>query len=122
MTAEQAPGIPWHDHEWFEQTTIGATERTFFCAFDPIYRRESGMSPRIPGSTTRCPAVKTGPIPEPLLDGLRVSDVSGNFLRYAENGSLRLPGGQVELADRTPEDCRVEYIRGGKILAVGYLD
>ena len=51
MTTEQAPGIPWHDHEWVEASVIGEDQRYFVC-----------MSQEVP----LCPAEKTEPYPEPV--------------------------------------------------------
>jgi len=62
MTTEQAPGIPWHDHEWANVTRMGDTQQHFICCFDPVARV---IDARIPGSPRRCPAEKFEPIPEP---------------------------------------------------------
>lgn len=51
MTTEQAPGIPWHDHEWVEATSLGDAERYFVCAYG--------------GLNIGCPAQKFEPIPLP---------------------------------------------------------
>lgn len=116
MTAEQAPGIPWHDHDWVDVTRMGEKQRHYMCAFDPRYEAR-GI--RVPASSTRCPAERWEPYPEVLLDGLRVYDCAGNFLRYASGGSVLLPQGTARLDDETPEDCRVEVIQQGIVVAVG---
>lgn len=122
MSDEQAPGIPWHDHDWVEAIRLGATGRHYICAYNPRYIRPGGRSDHVPGPhPTRCPAEKIEAYPKRLEDGFRVHGKSGNFLRYAQGGTFHMPGSIGSITDQTPDDYRVDLIVFGERVASFHL-
>lgn len=81
MTTEQAPGIPWHDHEWVEVTTLGAGERYFICAYG--------------GLNTGCPAEKLEPIPDPRAEVIEEYARALGTILSAEAEEIRAAAEQI---------------------------